>query len=108
MSSHETRFIRRMIRRYKLPSNVFTSTRNKDSCFCPKESYDSVTRICPPAGTFNISACKFGSPLILSFPHFYSGDESLFQKIEGLTPRQDRHESYVELHTVSVATHPYI
>lgn len=89
-----------MIHRYKLPSNVFTSTRNKDSCFCPKESYDSVTRICPPAGTFNISACKFGTPLIVSFPHFYSGDESLFQKIDGLTPQQDRHESYVDLHTV--------
>ncbi|KAK9293680.1 hypothetical protein QLX08_011426 [Tetragonisca angustula] len=93
--------------RYKLPSNVFTPTRNKDSCFCPKESYDSVTRICPPAGTFNISACKFGLPLIVSFPHFYSGDESLFQKIEGLTPAQDRHESYVDVHThlgVTVAT----
>lgn len=93
--------------RYKLPSNVFTSTRNKDSCFCPKESYDSVTRICPPAGTFNISACQFGTPLIVSFPHFYSGDESLFHKIEGLTPQQDRHESYVDLHMhlgVTVAT----
>ncbi|XP_033178379.1 scavenger receptor class B member 1-like [Bombus impatiens] len=93
--------------RYKLPSNVFTSSRSKDSCFCPKESYDSITRICPPAGTLNVSACNSGSPLIVSFPHFYSGDESLFQKIEGLTPREEHHGSYVDLHSrlgVTVAT----
>ncbi|XP_071875084.1 scavenger receptor class B member 1 [Bombus fervidus] len=93
--------------RYKLPSNVFTSSRGKDSCFCPKESYDSINRICPPAGTLNVSACNLGSPLIVSFPHFYSGDESLFKKIEGLTPRKELHDSYVDLHSrlgVTVAT----
>lgn len=89
--------------RYKLPSNVFTSSRSKDSCFCPKESHDSITRICPPAGTLNVSACNSGSPLIVSFPHFYSGDESLFQKIEGLTPREEHHDSYVDLHSVGIS-----
>ncbi|XP_076387746.1 scavenger receptor class B member 1 [Megachile rotundata] len=84
--------------RYKLPSNVFASPSNKDSCFCPKESRDSTARRCPPAGTLNVSACKFGSPMIVSFPHFYAGDESLFQKIDGLNPRRERYESYVELH----------
>ncbi|XP_029051000.1 scavenger receptor class B member 1-like [Osmia bicornis bicornis] len=84
--------------RYKLPSNVFTPTTNKDSCFCPKESHDSLRRTCPPVGTLNVSACKFGSPMLVSFPHFYAGDESLFQRIEGLEPDQERHESYIELH----------
>ncbi|XP_017764446.1 PREDICTED: lysosome membrane protein 2-like [Eufriesea mexicana] len=85
--------------RYKLPSNVFTSPRNKDSCFCPKESYDSINvRRCPPVGTFNLSACKFGTPVLVSFPHFYSGEESLFEKIDGLMPRQEHHESYIDLH----------
>lgn len=88
--------------RYKLPSNVFTSTRNKDSCFCPKESHDSTIRTCPPTGTLNVSACNFGTPIIASFPHFYTGNESLFEKIVGLEPRQDRHESYIDLHPVSM------
>ncbi|XP_076754286.1 scavenger receptor class B member 1 [Xylocopa sonorina] len=84
--------------RYRLPSNVFTSTPNKDSCFCPKESHDSGTRKCPPAGTFNISACKLDTPLLVSFPHFYSGDDSLFRKVDGLTPRREHHECYIDLH----------
>ncbi|CAL7952547.1 unnamed protein product [Xylocopa violacea] len=84
--------------RYKLPSNVFTSTPNKDSCFCSKESYDSASRRCPPAGTFNISACKLDTPLLVSFPHFYSGEDSLFRKVDGLTPRPEHHECYIDLH----------
>ncbi|XP_017882564.1 scavenger receptor class B member 1-like [Ceratina calcarata] len=82
--------------RYKLPSDIFAT--NKDSCFCSKESADSLERRCPPAGTFNVSACKQGTPLVVSFPHFYAGDESLFKKIDGLSPRRDRHESYIDLH----------
>lgn len=88
--------------RYKLSSNVFASTRNKDSCFCPKESHDSTIRICPPTGTLNVSACNFGTPMIASFPHFYTGNESLFEKIVGLEPRQERHESYIDLHPVNI------
>lgn len=84
--------------RYKLSSNIFTSTGDKDSCFCPKESRDSIKRRCPPAGTFNVSACKFGAPLIVSLPHFYSGEESLFDKIDGLAPREEHRENYIDLH----------
>lgn len=36
--------------------------------------------------------------MIASFPHFYLGNESLFEKIVGLEPRQERHESYIDLH----------
>ncbi|XP_076238842.1 scavenger receptor class B member 1 [Calliopsis andreniformis] len=93
--------------RYKIPSNVFTSTSKKDSCFCSKEISDSPLEKCPPMGTFNVSACKFGAPLLLSFPHFCAGDSSLFQRIEGLTPCREHHESYVDLHPrlgVTVAT----
>ena len=50
----------------------------------------------------NVSACKFGTPMIASFPHFYLGNESLFEKIVGLEPRQERHESYIDLHPVNI------
>ncbi|XP_076618654.1 scavenger receptor class B member 1 [Colletes latitarsis] len=93
--------------RYKISSNVFTSPRNKDSCFCSKESYDSISGRCPPLGTFNISTCKSGAPFLVSFPHFYSGDESLFKAVDGLAPRPEHRDSYIDLHprlAVTVAT----
>ncbi|KZC08680.1 Scavenger receptor class B member 1 [Dufourea novaeangliae] len=93
--------------RYKIPSNLFTWTSNNDSCFCPKESNDSISRRCPPTGIFNVSTCKFDTPLLVSFPHFYSGDESLFQRIDGLTPRLEHQENYIDLHQrlgITVAT----
>ncbi|XP_053971469.1 scavenger receptor class B member 1-like [Hylaeus volcanicus] len=90
--------------RYKVPSDVFTSTRDENSCFCPKESDDSTTGKCPPLGTFNVSACNFGAPFILSFPHFHSGDKSLFERIDGLTPREEHRESFIDVHPILAVT----
>ncbi|CAK9815152.1 Scavenger receptor class B member 1 [Anthophora quadrimaculata] len=84
--------------RYALPSNVFTSSRNKDPCFCSKESYDSTGSKCPPAGIFNVSRCKFDTPMLVSFPHFYSAEQRLLDAIDGLTPRREHRESYIEIH----------
>jgi hypothetical protein len=36
--------------------------------------------------------------LVVSFPHFYLGDQSLFENIEGLEPNQTIHESFVDVH----------
>ncbi|KOC68806.1 Scavenger receptor class B member 1 [Habropoda laboriosa] len=72
--------------RYALPSNVFTSSCNKDSCFCSKESYDSIGTKCPPAGLFNVSRCKFGTP------------QRLLDAIDGLAPQREHRESYIEIH----------
>lgn len=84
--------------RFQIPSNFFTTTPDENSCFCPKESNDIASRRCPPAGTFNVSTCRFGSPMLVSFPHFYSADESLFEEIDGLTPKPEHGESYIDLH----------
>lgn len=35
-----------------------------------------------------------GFPIALSYPHFYKSDPSLLAKVEGLEPKQDKHESY--------------
>lgn len=89
--------------RYKPPHDIFTSSRTKDYCYCSKDS-DSVytSRSCPPAGIFNISACSFGLPTLTSFPHFYLADKSVRREVEGLNPRAELHETYVDLHPVSV------
>ncbi|XP_055598706.1 protein croquemort-like [Uranotaenia lowii] len=52
-------------------------------------------------GVFNASACKFGSPTFVSFPHFYLADPSYINSIEGMKPNKTKHEFYVgiEPHT---------
>lgn len=47
-----------------------------------------------------MSACVYGSPLLLSFPHFYGADKSVLEQIDGLNPRQKDHENYLDIHPV--------
>lgn len=81
--------------RYKMPADVFTSTSTKDTCYC---SVKTDAPVCPPSGILNVSVCNFESPLLISFPHFYSGAKSLLEPIDGLNPHQEAHESYIDLH----------
>jgi len=69
---------------------AFSSDDN--SCFCP-----SGMSSCAPEGMFNVSACHGGSPMLLSWPHFYNGDPDLLQNIEGLSPDKDKHEFQVDI-----------
>ncbi|XP_066594761.1 scavenger receptor class B member 1-like [Prorops nasuta] len=81
--------------RYTLPDDAFTSTPTKDSCFCARSSNGVV---CPPKGLYNVSQCNFGTPTLISFPHFYAADESLLEEIDGLKPQKDLHQSVVHFH----------
>lgn len=82
--------------RYKIKPDTFNYSQN--DCFCPIGRGNS--RICPPAGVFNISACNHNAPLLTSFPHFYGGEQSLLKLVDGLNPRQKDHESFFDLHPV--------
>ena len=68
----------------KYPSN---------KCFC--------TGDCMPSGVFNASSCQFGSPTFMSLPHFYNADPYYTSLVEGLGPRQDKHEFCMVLEPVS-------
>ena len=59
--------------RFIPPQNVFAPPEeNPDNeCFCLNEEGCNV-----PRGLFNMSACQFGSPTMMSWPHFL--DVSLF------------------------------
>lgn len=83
--------------RYKFTPDAFNFSDKQNECFCQK-LYN--TRVCPPAGLFNMSVCNYGSPLLTSFPHFYGAEESVQEQIDGLHPRQEDHESYIDLHPV--------
>ena len=54
-----------------------------------------------PSGVMNISACRYGSPVFMSYPHFYLADEFYLNEIEGLAPNKDKHESFFTLDPVS-------
>lgn len=48
-----------------------------------------------PAGVTNISACRFGTPAFMSFPHFYAADPSFVVDVDGVHPSKDKHEFYI-------------
>lgn len=45
----------------------------------------------------NISSCRFGSPVFMSYPHFYQADDFYLNQVEGLQPQADKHEFYMVL-----------
>ncbi len=46
----------------------------------------------------NLFSCfKFGSPLMLSWPHFFQADRKLLDDVEGLEPRKERHQFHIDI-----------
>lgn len=60
------------------------------SCYC-------VNGKCSPIGVINIGPCAFNSSVYMSFPHFYKGDPSYLDAIEGLLPEREKHEFFMTL-----------
>ncbi|KAK2583550.1 hypothetical protein KPH14_009504 [Odynerus spinipes] len=83
--------------RYKISTDVFNNSAT-DSCYCPKMAEDSSIRRCPPVGIYNSSACNFNTPTLVSFPHFYGADESVFESIDGLKSEKNLHGTYLDIH----------
>lgn len=80
--------------RFTPPINIFdTVEQNPDNaCFCMVDEGNS----CGRQGLFNISACKFGAPMAISWPHFLYGDPKLLEEVEGLNPNPNLHEFYLD------------
>lgn len=79
--------------RFVPQSNVFgTPQENPDNaCYCN----DPPCNV--PSGVFNVSTCQFGSPIMLSWPHFFQADPKLLRDVEGLRPIKDKHQFHIEL-----------
>lgn len=65
-------------------------------CYCPPGG-EAESEGCAPAGMFNVSQCQGGAPMLLSWPHFYNGDQALLSQVEGLKPDQHKHEFAVDI-----------
>lgn len=71
----------------KTVDNGTLYTENK--CFSTGESV--------PSGVMNVSSCRYGSPVFMSFPHYYGGDPYYLNQVEGMSPSRDKHEFYMTL-----------
>lgn len=65
------------------------TTHSEYSCF----SYgDSL-----PSGVMNVSACRYGAPVVVSFPHFHAADPYFLQFVDGLKPDEEKHQFYIKM-----------
>lgn len=69
--------------------------------FPPTDGSDSwdasgCDEICK-TGMIRLDSCAAGAPIIFSSPHFWFGDESLWEAIDGLSPVKELHETYLSI-----------
>ena len=50
-----------------------------------------------PKGVFNMSACQYGSPIMMSWPHFFQADPKLLEAVDGLKPEQAKHQFFMDI-----------
>lgn len=77
---------------FAIPSELFiNSTVNPDNA-----PFGLVT-----SGVFNVSICRQGAPIFISFPHLLYADERIRDQIDGLNPVETEHRTLfeVESHT---------
>lgn len=78
--------------RYRSPLDSFAYPENdtEKECYCTDGA-------CPPNGVYDASLCM-DAPIYVSFPHFYTGDQALIDKFEGIKPVKELHATYADLH----------
>lgn len=62
------------------------------ACWCNSDRCPDVK-----SGVFNASACKYGSPTFVSYPHFYLADQSYLDAVSGLSPNKSKHQFYLAM-----------
>ncbi|XP_076842650.1 scavenger receptor class B member 1 isoform X3 [Brachyhypopomus gauderio] len=56
--------------------------------FCP----------CRQSGLLNVSSCRHKTPVFLSHPHFYNADPALLDTVNGLSPNEEAHGLFIDIH----------
>ncbi|KAJ1519319.1 hypothetical protein ONE63_004618 [Megalurothrips usitatus] len=60
-----------------------------NACFCDGQ--------CVAGGVANVSACRYGAPAFVSFPHFHLADPAYRAAVGGMRPSADSHAFYIAL-----------
>lgn len=45
-----------------------------------------------PSGVMNVTSCRYGTPVFMSFPHYYAADPYYLDQVDGLQPDRAKHE----------------
>ncbi|XP_037386703.1 lysosome membrane protein 2 isoform X1 [Talpa occidentalis] len=80
--------------RYKVPEEALANS-TENAGFCIPDGN------CLGSGVLNISICKNGAPIIMSFPHFYQAEKKFVSAVEGMYPNKDDHETFVDINPLT-------
>jgi len=86
--------------RYRVPDAVFESpkTNKANQGFCIGYPND-----CLLDGVMSIAPCQHGAPVVMSCPHFYMGDKSYIDAIDGMNPNKQNHETFLDVEPMTGA-----
>lgn len=85
---------------YGLSGTIFSGGENvfdngtlhpENSCYCVNKSD------CPAFGLRDVSSCRGGAPVFISFPHFYLADRKYLDAVVGLNPNPQEHSFSITL-----------
>ncbi|XP_053333820.1 lysosome membrane protein 2-like [Clarias gariepinus] len=79
--------------RYTPPRAVFASGKNNPE----NEGFCLEKNTCLDDGVLDVSVCRKGAPVIVSFPHFYLADQKYIDAIEGISPVHEHHQTFLDL-----------
>ena len=86
-----------------IPGYTYVGSRSVlDNGTSDPKSWCNCAGVCAPQGVLNVSACRFGAPGFLSYPHFLDADPYFREKVNGMNPDRKRHQVYVTLEPVSI------
>ncbi|KFP24442.1 Platelet glycoprotein 4, partial [Colius striatus] len=86
--------------RFAVPREAFASPAEvgDNYCFCTDRV---ISENCTLAGVLDISACKAGRPVFISLPHFLHASESILNNVEGLSPNEKEHETFLDVEPIT-------
>ncbi|XP_070326008.1 platelet glycoprotein 4-like isoform X1 [Odocoileus virginianus] len=86
--------------RFILPSSAFASPlQNPDNhCFCTEKI---ISKNCTLYGVLDIGKCKEGKPVYISLPHFLHASPEITETIEGLSPNEEEHSTYLDVEPIT-------
>nr|QID41570.1 SRB1 [Gobiocypris rarus] len=76
--------------RFVAPKTLFANGADypPNEGFCP----------CRQSGLLNVSSCRHNSPVFISQPHFFEADPVLLETVNGLSPNEDDHGLFIDMH----------
>uniref|UniRef100_A0A8D2D7T2 Platelet glycoprotein 4 n=1 Tax=Sciurus vulgaris TaxID=55149 RepID=A0A8D2D7T2_SCIVU len=86
--------------RFILPAKAFASpVQNPDNhCFCTEKI---ISNNCTSYGVLDVGKCKGGKPVYISLPHFLHASPDISEPIEGLSPNEEEHRTYLDVEPIT-------